>query len=104
MTPVTFTLASLVSVLISFVLPLLVGLVTRASTSGGVKAVLLLLLSAVTAVLTQFASFEGDGFPWATTVLTALVGFVMAVAAHFGLWKPTGTTATVQAIGPHDGV
>lgn len=99
MTPVTLTWASLVSILISFVLPLLVGLVTKSSTRGGVKAVLLLFLSTDTAVLTQYAAFHGNDFPWATTLLTALVGFVMAVAAHFGLWKPTGATAQAQGMG-----
>lgn len=90
--------ASLVALLITFVLPLVVGLVTKSSTAASTKAILLLALTALTNVLTQFAGAAEDaGFPWGTTLVTAAVGFAMAVAVHFGLWKPTGATITVQA-------
>lgn len=93
-----FNTATLVGLLVSFVLPLLVGLVTKASTSSAVKAVLLLLLTAVTNLLSQFlATDNGPGFPWGTAILGTVIGFAMAVAAHFGLWKPTGATASAQA-------
>jgi cell shape-determining protein MreD len=96
----TFTLntAGLLALLIQFVLPLLVGLVTRTTTSPAVKAVLLLLLSAAAQVLVAWADAvnHAQTLHWQQVLWSALVGFVLAVAAHFGLWKPVGATAVVQ--------
>lgn len=83
---------------VSFVLPVLVGLVTTRITSGGTKAVLLLALSTIDAFIVEYAN-PGDGYSVGTAAVLALVGFGMGVAAHFGLWKPTGISAKAQALG-----
>lgn len=89
----------LISFMISFILPLLVGLVTKWSTNPALKSVLLLLLSTVTAFLTELLTHVNnqDTFSWKLLVLNAIFNFVIAVAAHFGLWKPTNVTAKVQS-------
>lgn len=94
------TLASVqvLSLFVGTVLPILVGLVTTKATHPGTKAVLLALLSAVSGLLTEYLA-AGDGFNWTTAGLTWLSTFMIAVATHFGLWKPTGITAAVQSIG-----
>lgn len=80
--------ATLVSVLVSVVLPLLVGLVTKASWSGSLKAMLLAALSAITGVATTFlAATPEHPFVWQVAVLNAVIAWVIAVATHFGLWK-----------------
>lgn len=83
----------LLSLLIGVVLPILVGVVTTEVTSGGVKAVLLAFLSAVAGVLTDVAA---GGFDLKTSLVNWLVVFLVAVATHFGFWKPTGVTPFVQ--------
>lgn len=86
---------------IAIFLPLLVGLVTKHTTSSGTKAVLLLALSAISAVLTGWAAAAeaGDVFDLGTAVLTALATFVVGVAVQFGLWRPVGATDAVQSVG-----
>lgn len=101
-----FDLAQVISLLVGVVLPLLTGLVTKTSTSAGFKAVVLLALSAVTAVLTDFlaALNGGTAFDLGATLLTALGTFLIGVGMHFGIWKPTGVAAGLQRVGSGSGV
>lgn len=89
-------LAYWLGLVITFVLPLLVGVVTTHVTNGNVQAVILLALSAVNGFLVEFAAPHPDGYSVGSAVVFALVGFAMAVASHFGLWKPTGIAMKVQ--------
>ena len=81
--------------LISVILPVLVGLVTTRVTSAGTKAVLLLALSTANGLLVEVAH-PGPGFDFGTAAVLALVAFATGVLAHFGLWKPTGVSAAAQ--------
>lgn len=76
--------------IITFVLPLLVGVVTTHVTNSSVQAVLLLLFTAVNGFLVEATGPHPDGYSITSAVAFSLVSFVMAVAAHFGLWRPTG--------------
>ncbi|WP_223166378.1 hypothetical protein [Nonomuraea sp. SYSU D8015] len=84
----------LLTVAISTVLPVLVGLVTKASVSGGTRAVLLALLSVAGGVVASAldAVNAGVAWDWRSALITAFTAFVGAVASHFGLWKPTGVS------------
>lgn len=82
--------------IISVVLPVLVGLVTTRVTNAGVKAVLLLALSTATGFLVEFAGPHDAGYNWQTAAVLALVSFATGVLAHFGLWKPTGVSSAAQ--------
>ena len=101
----TFSLdpALVIALLVSTILPVLVGLVTTRVTSGGVKAVLLALLALFTSLLTELGRAIADGVPYdiGLGLLLALPIFVVSVAMHYGLWKPTGTSAAVQERGRH---
>lgn len=81
---------------ISFVLPVLVGLVTSANIPAGVKAVLHLFLAAVLSFLTEWSTAP-DGFDFGTALVLTAVSFVIGVAAHFGFYKPTTISAKVQS-------
>lgn len=87
------------------VLPLLVGLVTTRETSPGRRAVYLAALSVVISLLTEVASALQAGVVYnlGTALIAALVTFLIAVGTHFGLWKPTGTSEKLQAIGSPTG-
>ncbi|WP_051797278.1 hypothetical protein [Catenuloplanes japonicus] len=89
----------ILSLVVGIILPILVGVVTSKSTSPGVKAVLLALLSAVSGFLTEYlvALNTAQVFGWGTVGLTWLGTFMVAVAMHFGLWSPTGVAGFVQA-------
>jgi hypothetical protein len=91
-------LGGLLSLAITILLPILVGLVTRQSTSAGVKATLLLLLSAVNSILSAWLQAENTAavFDWIPVVYSTLVNFGIAVTLHFGLFKPTGVAGAAQ--------
>lgn len=84
--------------LLAIVLPLLVGLVTTKETSANRKAVLLAALSVVTALLTSLlaAAQAGTTYDLGTGLLSAIGTFVIAVAMHYGLWKPTSISTAAQ--------
>ena len=84
------------SLLVSVVLPVLVGLVTTRVTHAGVKAVLLLALSTVTGFVTEYAGPHDAGYSVGTAAVLALVSFGTGVLAHFGFWKPVGVAAKAQ--------
>lgn len=81
--------------LVSVLLPVLVGLVTTRVTHAGVKAVLLLALSGADGFLVEYAA-GGPGYDVGTAAVLALVAFATGVLAHFGLWKPVGVAGRAQ--------
>jgi len=92
---VTLDSAYWIGLLVSVVLPVLVGLVTTRVTHAGGKAVLLLALSSLNGLLVEYAN-PGPGYDVGTAVVLALVSFGTAVLAHFGLWKPSGVAGKAQ--------
>lgn len=99
---IAFTLdpALVIGLLVSTVLPLLVGLVTTRVTSGGIKAVLLAALALVTSLLTELgvAVSNGTTYDLGQGLLLAIPTFLIAVGMHYGLWKPTTASAKVQNV------
>jgi hypothetical protein len=82
--------------LVSVVLPVLVGLVTTRVTNAGIKAVLLLALSTATGLVTEYAGPHDAGYSVGTAAVLALVSFGTGVLSHFGFWKPVGVSAKAQ--------
>ena len=105
--PLDMNTRGLVALALQFLLPLVVGLLTKQSWRPGLKAVLLLALTAVTQFLVQLQDFlsgpDGSRFDWQSVAYAVLIGFVVSVATHFGLWKPTGAAATAQMSLVNDG-
>lgn len=97
-----------VALALQFLLPLLVGLLTKQSWPPALKAVLLLALTAVgqfLVALQDYLTTPGDAttFAWQALLYNMIIGFVVSVAVHFGLWKPTGVSATAQMSLVNDG-
>lgn len=92
--------ALVLGLLVSTVLPILVGLVTTRVTHPGIKAVLLAALAAVTGLGAELmaAVQAGVAYDLGTGLLLALGAFLVAVAMHFGLWKPTTVSAKAQDV------
>jgi uncharacterized membrane protein YjjB (DUF3815 family) len=82
--------------LVSVVLPVLVGLVTTRVTNAGIKAVLLLALSTATGLVTEYAGPHDAGYSVGTAAVLALVSFATGVLSHFGFWKPVGVSGRAQ--------
>jgi len=86
------------SLLVGVVLPIVVGLVTKVTTSASTKAVALAFLAAVSGFVSEMLA-SGDAFQWSTALITWAATFMVAVAVHFGLWKPTGAASAAQKVG-----
>lgn len=87
------------SLFVGVALPILVGLVTHDKMPAAVRPVLLLLLSSVSAVLTEYINADdigSDDFSWEASCLTALTTFVTAVAVHYGFWKSIGVADALK--------
>lgn len=85
---------------VSVVLPALVALVTKQAAHPGLKAFVLLLLSAVTGFVYSWIEAAQNALPFSLNA--AAVAFVMsfgtAVLAHFGLLKNMQLTGSQGAI------
>ena len=91
---------SVVALLVSVVIPLIVGVVTKAEgTSDTVKSLTLTGLSILSGVGQEYVDTlnNGGSFDVANAAGAAVVSFVIAVAAYYGLLKPTGVAGTVNA-------
>lgn len=82
---------------VSVLLPLVVGLVTTNVTSPHLKAILLLLFTAINGFLNQWIS-QGSDFQWRAAVVSWIFSYVTALALHYGYLKPSGVTAKVQSM------
>lgn len=74
------------ALLFGAIMPMLVGLVTKANASANVKAVTLLVLDAITGVLTEYFATP-DGFDWRNAVVSALAALITSVATYYGFLK-----------------
>lgn len=95
----------LLTLLVSVILPVVVGLVTKRVTDPGHKAILLALLAALTGFLSELlnALTTGDVYDVFSGLLTFVAAFIIGVALHYGLWKPTGVSHKAQEVGTHRG-
>ena len=84
--------AQLLYILVTFGIPVLVAVVTKRLASPGVKAVVLAVLTALAAALAPV--LDTGQFDLVDTLLLWLQGIVTAVAAHYGVLKPTGVTGS----------
>lgn len=82
--------------LVSVILPVLVGLVTTRVVHAGTKAVLLLALSTATGFVIEYAGPHDAGYSVGTAATLALVSFGTGVLSHFGFWKPVGVSGRAQ--------
>ncbi|VEW13581.1 Uncharacterised protein [Brevibacterium casei] len=91
----------IIQLCVSTVFPLLVGLVTKLSTSGGVRAILLAAIAFATSLGTEAlaANQAGQTYDLGQGLMTGLTSFLIAVGMYYGLWKPTGAAVAAQAVG-----
>lgn len=90
--------AMLLWLAVTVLMPLVVGLITKPSTPASLQS-LLLTAAALTNGLLSEALAAGDTYNWGKAALQAVVSFVIAVATHYGIFKPTGLTAAALAVG-----
>lgn len=85
---------SLLATLAGVIVPLLVGLVTKLDAPGGLKAFLNAGLSAAGGLV---ATVVPGAFQWHPFLAAWATTWVVSIATHYGLWKPTGISEAVQS-------
>lgn len=98
---VQFDTAQVLTLVIGTVLPLLAGLLTRANASAGVRALVLLVLAAISSFLTAWldAVNNNTALDIGATLLAVLGTFLVGVGTHFGLWRALGASEAVKRTG-----
>lgn len=87
----------LINFALGVILPNVTALVTARLAGSSLKGFVLLVLSAISGVLTQILTQDGD-FHWRPALISIGWTFVFSVGAHYGLLKPIGATGTNGAI------
>lgn len=87
------TTQMIVTMLVGLVAPIFISLITKASTSGQVKGVLLALISAVVGIGQGFLDTPpGEVWQWQLAVFYAITAFITGVATFFGLLQPVNSS------------
>jgi hypothetical protein len=88
------------NLLINILLPMVVAGITARTADGWAKAVTLLILSAVSGFGLSVIEAYNAGMPpdLGKSAWVALVGLIVAIGTHFGLWKPGGLTGSAGLI------
>lgn len=94
------SLADIVQVVVTVLLPLIVGWVTRQNFQH--KALVLLALASVAGLGAELLDVltAGGTFDLGQGLIRLALSFGAAVLLHYGLYKPQGVTAKVQGLGP----
>ena len=91
------TTATLISMALGVVIPLLNGLVTK-YTATGVRVFLQITLSAAAGLLTE-AVAGGDTYNWNAGLLAWLLTLVTALSVEAKVWAPLGVSEALKRIG-----
>lgn len=89
--------------ILGLLIPILTAVVTKRVASQGLKSVVTLVLSAVTAGVAVLVADDG-GWAWQAFVNAFINTFLPAIAMYYGFWKPTGVAGSVAAKTEHFGV
>lgn len=94
----TMDAAITIQLVLTVLMPILVGLITNKTTSSSVKAWLLAGTTLVTSLLAGLydAVINSGVFDLGLALLIAIPAFAISVATHYGLWKPTGVSGVAQ--------
>lgn len=86
--------ATLVTALVSLVIPVLVGLATNARTSSTVKGALSIVLNAINALIVTHTVADGSAWVSKQATLAWIVGTLTSLAIYLHIYKPAGITST----------
>lgn len=87
--------APIVTLIVSALIPLLVGLLTKATWSPVVKAVMMIVLNAVSAFVTTSMLADGTAAFSSEAFWTWLVGVIVSAVSYVVAYKPNGVTSNV---------
>jgi hypothetical protein len=86
--------APVVMFVISLLIPIVNGLLTKYTFPSSVKAVITIVLNAVAALVVTATQADGTAVISNTALLTFIFGTTISVVSYLGLYKPTGLTSS----------
>lgn len=86
--------APIVTAIVSVLIPLINGYFTTRRTPGWVKALALIVLNAVSALITNGMLADGSSAFSSTTVWTAFVGCLISAFMYFNIYKSLNLTSS----------
>lgn len=97
--------APIVTIISALLIPILNGLLTRITVSGGIKGLITLVMNTIMAFITTTVSDTGAAIFSYQTLYTAVVGFLISVAIYAGVYRPAEITSSSPAgkLGPNTG-
>lgn len=81
----------------SYIVPLVVGLVLKATATTGLKVVTNIVVNAVGSLLASVVILDGVATISKATIMVWLLSTIGAIAAHYGFWKPLNVTGSTDA-------
>ena len=95
---------SITRVLVALVIPVLVGLATKVSASDRIKAVVMIVLAAVGALVVNATQSDGSAVLSAAMLSDWAITTATAVAAYLGVLKPLTNGALNSRLAPTIGL
>ena len=87
--------AMLVTLIASYVIPIITALITKASASVGLKQLLTAAMAAATGLLAISTQSDGTAVMSKQSAILALASFATAQATYWGLFRPHQLNATL---------
>lgn len=98
--------APIVTIIISLLIPLLNGFLTKASTPTAVKAIGTIVLNAAWALIANGVVADGSSVFSTATLYTAILGSIISITTYAGVYKPINVTSnaggSLANVGRHD--
>lgn len=98
--------APIVTVIVSLLIPLINGFLTKPSTPTAVKAIGTIVLNTAWALIANGALADGSSAFSTATLYTAILGVIISITTYVGVYKPINVTSNtggkLAAVGRHD--
>lgn len=95
-----------VTLVVSLFIPILTGIVTKASLASYWKGLITLVLNLVNAAVVGAVVVDGSAVWSEQTLIVALIGMAISVATYLGIYKPASLTSSTNdgKLGPNSGL
>jgi hypothetical protein len=97
--------APVVTIILGTLIPLVTGILTKATLSPGIKGIITVVLNAVAAAVTTAVVADGSAVFSNQALLTFALGLVASTAAYYNVWNPNKLTSNPDGkLAPNSGI
>ena len=105
--PSAFVIAApIVMTVISLIIPLVTGLLTKYTLPGWIKGIITIVLNAIAAAILTATQADGTAVFSNATLMTAIYGVIISVVTYLSVYKSAGLTSSSPdgALAPRAGI